>query len=449
MTLRSPRSNVRRKRLARRPGLGLTRCLALLFGAVLIAALLLGCGDKKTTIAGGELRKIGGSHPLEGSIEAGESSLAEARDGTVLLEWSDQNGDYETYALPGKGWSRTSKLLSADPQQGPRGVTAGFDGRGERLAVWLDDNDRLAFDVRRPGDDKVLLRTSLSLGDDYDLGAIEIVGSSSCGFLVGVDANNGDAVDHYNLFFVRCSPRWSVSRVGTRDGVYYYPAFDRNGRPGVFGRIRPPHGLMEAPAWERLVYAIIGPNGHLGSSREIAFLTQREEMLTVALVRGAREPTFVWGTYNNEVWRATPTGVTRLSASKGPLSSDGFGAIADDRGRAIVVWVADNENKEEITWISLPRPGGRRIESVGEGSLPVLSRAGKQLFVNIDLGTAQRAIFTRRGSSWHRVNLGENRWSGRTLGASGPRAVFFWSHDNYNDEQVTSTDLYAWLYPCP
>jgi hypothetical protein len=100
----------------------------LLVGIAMLVVLLSGCG--KTIIAGGELHKM--------SDVGGISSIAEAKDGTVLLEWYKRDS-YETYALPGKGWSHTYKLPGAILP------IAQFNGRDDRLAVWVDNSGRLFF----------------------------------------------------------------------------------------------------------------------------------------------------------------------------------------------------------------------------------------------------------------------------------------------------------------
>jgi hypothetical protein len=375
----------------------------------------------------------------------GLSAIAEAGDGTVLLEYYG----YESYAPPGKGWSRPEKL--------PADIDAvAFNGRGERLAVW----GGVTFDVRRPGDEKPSLRASLPTSVAQEIHA---TGSSGCDFLVdavGTTTPNG-TTDAWAAFLVRCKPSWTVKRIDLHDAAVhdkpnraggYAPTFDARGRPALFWVVTPPHGHRENPAWERIVYATVQPNGHLGPKKKVALISNIHELMGARTeVPGTREPTFVWAGYNGEIWQATPEGATRLSASKGSLAPDeGFDAISDEKGRAIVSWPAVDKDNRETTWISLPTAHGRRTERVGPGSYPILARAGKKLFVDVDLG-GHEAIFARRGSSWKEFDLGENRWafSGRTMAASGPRAAFAWAHPNYVSDQVSSTDLYTWIYPRP
>jgi hypothetical protein len=408
------------------------RGLGLLSGALLIVVLSLlslGCaGGGKTIVAGGELRTLGDN--AEGI------SIAEAKDGTLLLEWADERSAYESFARPGRGLSRASDVPESEV---PRRTVA-FNGRGERLAVWLGRRG-FVFDVRRPGDETPSLRASLPTPVSED---IQTIGSSGCDFLARADGITGPNRTTYTAvtFLVRCKPHWSATRVRIPSEFGYNPAFDRKGNPGVFHWGRS-HGRG------LLLYATIRPDGRLNPPRRIALLTKQEEPGARAVVQGARDATIVWGADNGEIWQATPKGITRLSASKGSLyPDDGFDAISDEKGRAIVAWPTIDKYDRDTAWVTLPTANGRRTERAGSGGRPVLARTGKKLFVNLDLG-AHRAIFARQGSVWRKFDLGEDRYSGATLGASGPRAVFAWTHNNYVSDQVDSTILYTWIYPRP
>jgi hypothetical protein len=402
--------------------------VARLLGAISIAVLLSGCGGEKAVVAGGELQKT--------SDVGGLSAIAEAEDGTVLLEWTNNRVNLESYALPGKGWSKPEKLPTNI------GVDAvAFNGRGERLAVW----GGLTFDVRRPGSSKALLHASPSpfpRGSDA-ISTPDVIGSNGCDFLVEVDQNKtGSRVVYQNLFLVSCEPDWSVTRVQNEANFGY--GFDRDGTPALLRAAGRPDGRY------LILYATIRRDGSLARPKTVALLTRQQAGGNAGLtVQGARQPMMVWIAGNGEIWQVTPEGATRLSASKGPLAPDeGFDAIADEKGRAIVSWPTVDKNSRDTTWISIPTAHGRRTERVSSGSRPVLARAGKKLFVNVDLHSLQCAIFAREGSSWKEFDLGEDRW-GAAIGASGPRAAFAWTHPNYVSDQVDSTDLYTWIYPRP
>jgi hypothetical protein len=187
----------------------------------LLLAFLAACGGSKS-IGGGEMQEIA-NVKYEGDFDA----VAVDRSGGVLVAWNDDHGAYERYAPPGTGWSSTKSFAPEEADGLAYGSSLGFDGRGERLAVWGAERWRsdidLIFDVRRPGDERTLMRAPARLPDGYlPIKGVSVIGSPSCGFLVTVagerETKNGDRYYASFAYLVRCAPRWHLVPVQNEVG---------------------------------------------------------------------------------------------------------------------------------------------------------------------------------------------------------------------------------------
>jgi hypothetical protein len=405
---------------------------------IVLLSLLAGCGSK--SIAGGEMRKIA-------SVKYGGSYDAAAVDGNggVLVAWHDGDGSYERYAPPGKGWSKTQALAGGEEGGGlAYGDSLAFDGRGERLAV-LEDKGNLLFDVRRQGAKEALLRASATLPDDYYSEGVSITASSACGFLVTVagkrTAKNNDEYFASFAFLVRCSPRWRLTAVENKVGFYQPVAvFDDRGRPALFWMTSPFHGYFETPPWERLFYATIDSTGRVRKPRSLAFF-RPPHMPDLMEMKGARDPVAVMA-WKSVLWRATPRGLIRLAKVPGAGFSD---LIADAHGNPVFVWKT-GEMVGDV-FVSYVKHGRRVTERVCEGDNPSLGRSGDELFIGLQEWSDNQAIAYQDGSSWSCVDPQDG--SGRFVAVSGRRGGLFWTDENYNWDELESTDFYAWLYPHP
>ena len=410
--------------------------------AALIAlfVLLSGCGGK--TIAGGEQRKI-----AEPKYEASIEGVAVDRNGGVLVSWEDDDGAYERFAPPGKGWSRATTLVSGSRDSWGLDPSLAFNGRGERLAVWKDGMN-LVLDVRRPGEERARMRTAVSLARDYAPEDVRVATSTGCGFLVAADGTrtkkNGDETTTSFAFLVRCAPRWEAIRVDSKEGFLYpEPVFDAHDGPALFWVGSPVSGYFETPDWERLVYVPIDANGHASSPRKVAQFRRSDLTSSIFAVPGAQRPTCAVITRKGIVWQVTPKGMVRLVK----ISGNERDVIADADGNIVVAWSAAELVGD--VWISRVKGGRRVTEHVGTGSNPVIGRSGNRLFVGLQGWSDHQAIAYQEGPSWLSVDPGDGE--GRFLAAAGVRGGLFWTQRNFAfmGESVESTDIYAWLYPHP